>query len=305
MDFKKRPLNQSLIKRFLYRGDERELLCPYRIYSEDIVKTHKYQTESMLKGSYFETLCIERGANSVVTIDLTRKRLTKKQIIENTKLIAQGLPILKGDKTLDQERIDRQAVIFAELCDKYQITVTHGNTQVRIFIPWHKNKDVMLSMEFDIFPTAIITKDGLRLAIIDIKLTTDVNSSFGEFCWGKPEFMDITQALMYLYGVKNLADNIELNPHMKDLLTRPAINLIANNQIDFFYWVFGYKKLDNKLIKVAWDQTREQELHEAINKTVSLIEYYESMGWPTKPNYKLCKDCPVKECIDRQTVQEI
>ena len=305
MNFKERPLNSSLIKRFLYRGDERELLCPYQIYAVDIAKTHHYQTESMLKGSYFETLCLGRGANNQVTDDLPRKKLSKKQIIENHKLVAQEKPPYKGDKTLDQVRIERQAQIFKVLCDKYQVTVTYGNTQVRIIVPWHRNTEVLLSMEFDIFPTAIITKDGLRLAIIDIKLTADVESSFGEYCWGRPEFMDITQALMYLYGVKKLAANIDMNPHMRDLLTRPAINLIEHNQIDFFYWVFSYKKIDNKLIKVAWDQTREQELHETINKAVSLIDYYEAMGWPTKPHYSLCKTCPVLECIHRQTIQEI
>lgn len=305
MNFKERPLNSSLIKKFLYRGEERELICPFRILREDILKTDRYQSDSMTKGSYFETLCLGRGANDSITNDLPRKRLTKKQEIENQKRAAQGLEPLKGDKTLDQVRIDNQAVIFHELTDKYQVTVTNRNTQVKLIIPWHKDPEVLISSEMDIFPTAIMTNDGLRLAIIDLKLTADINTTFGEFCWGSPEYMDITQALLYLYCVRNLIDHIDLNPHMRDLLTKPAINIISQDLLHFYYWVFGYKKIQNKLIRVTSDATRAVELYEAINKTLSLIEYYEALDWPAKPNYKLCNTCPIKDCTSRQLIQEI
>ena len=305
MDFKTRPLNQSLIKKFVYRGDERELLCPYNIYSIDIQGKYKFQTESMLKGSYFETLCLTKGAGGKITNDLPRKKLIKKQEIENIKRIAQGLEPLPGNKTEDHLRIDEQAKRFYHLADKYQITVSEGNTQVRIVIPWHKDENIHLSMEFDIFPTAIMTNSGLKLAVIDLKLTTDVNSTYGEFCWGSPEYMDITQALMYTYGIKQVINHVEMNPHLRDILSKPAVNLINNGGLEFFYWVFSYKKLEDKLIKVVWDSTRESELHETINKAISMIEYYEGLGWPTKPDYRLCKNCPILECPEKQHIQTI
>lgn len=306
MDFTKLPISQSLIKKFLYKGDERELICPYRIYATSIAKTHSEETLSTLKGHYFETLCLGGKACCGAVTDLPRKKQSKKIIIENHKREIEGLPPIPGDKTLDQVRIEKQAEIFKQLCDKYQVTVTPGNTQVPITIPWSEDEEnVLLRMELDIFPTAIITSSGLGLAVIDLKLTANIESTFGEYCWGAPQYLDTIQSIFYLNGVKNLAKHINLNPNLKYLLTRPAVNLIENNQITFYYWVFGYKKIANKLIKVRWDATREKELNESINKTISIIEYYEALGWPVKPNYTLCKNCPVVECIHKVTIEEI
>ena len=307
MDFKQRPLNQSLISRFLSKGEETQLICPKRTYCIDIAKTHHYRTESMLKGAFFETLCIGRGAGGRITDDLPRKHLVKARELENLKRKESGLPEIKGEKTMDQIRIEQQAMKFKILSAKYQITVLENNTQVKIMVPWHKNPEIMLGCEFDIFPTAIITNEGLKMAVIDLKLTADVNTTFGEYCWGAPEFLDLIQAYTYHYCARKVIDNVHLNPHMVELLTKPAVDLIRKNGLEFYYWVFNYKKdvLEDKLIKVVWDEQKEQEFHEAVRKTISLIEYWEQLEWPTRPNYKLCKECTVWECKDRQTIQQI
>jgi len=307
MDFKKHPLTQSLISRFLYKGEERELFCPSKTYHIDMIRSHHYRTASMLNGSYFETLCIGSGAGGRITDDLPRKRLVKARELENMKRKESGLPEVKGDKTMDQLRIEQQAQRFKVLSSKYQITVTPENTQVRITVPWHKNPEIWLSCEFDIFPTAIITNEGLKLAIIDLKLTADVNASFGEYCWGAPEFMDLIQAYMYHYCARQVINHVDTNPNMVELLTKPAVTLIQQNQLEFYYWVFNYKKenLEDKLIKVVWDATKEQEFHEAIRKCVSLIEFYEAQQYPAKPNYKLCKECTVFSCSSKTNVQQV
>lgn len=307
MDFKKHPLTQSLISRFLYKGEERELFCPSKTYHIDMIHSHHYRTASMLNGSYFETLCIGSGAGGRKTEDLPRKRLVKARELENIKRKESGLPEIKGEKTMDQIRIEQQAQRFKLLAAKYQISVLDENVQVRVTVPWHKNPEVYLSGEFDIFPTAIITNEGLKLAIIDLKLTADINASFGEYCWGAPEYMDLIQAYMYHYIARQVLKHIDKNPHITNVLTKPAVNLIQQNQLEFYYWVFNYKKetLEDKLVKVVWDATKEQELHEAIRKVVSLIEYYEQLQWPTKPNFRLCKECTVFDCPSRTNVQTI
>lgn len=307
MDFKKYPLTQSLISRFLYKGEERELFCPSKTYHIDMIHSHHYRTASMLNGSYFETLCIGSGAGGRKTEDLPRKRLVKARELENIKRKESGLPEIKGEKTMDQIRIEQQAQRFKLLAAKYQISVLDENVQVRITVPWHKNPEVYLSGEFDIFPTAIITNEGLKLAIIDLKLTADINTNFGEYCWGAPEYMDLIQAYMYHYIARQVLNHIDKNPHITNILTKPAVNLIQQNQLEFYYWVFNYKKetLEDKLVKVVWDATKEQELHEAIRKVVSLIEYYEQLQWPTKPNFRLCKECTVFDCPSRTNVQTI
>lgn len=308
MDFKKHPLTQSLVSRFLYKGEERETFCPSKTYHIDMIHSHHYRTASMLNGSFFETLCIGSGTGGRVTDDLPRKRLVKARELENIKRKETGLPEVKGDKTMDQIRIEQQVQRFKLLSAKYQVTVEpKGNTQVRIIVPWHKNPEIYLSCEFDIFPTAIITNEGLKLAIIDLKLTADINVTFGEYCWGAPEFMDLIQAYMYHYCARQVINHVDTNPNMVELLTKPAVNLIQQNQLEFYYWVFNYKKeeLQDKLVKVVWDATKEQEFHEAIRKTVSLIEFYETQSWPTKPQYKLCKECTVFDCPARTNVQSV
>ena len=316
MDFKKTPLSQSLITKFFRKGEVRVNVCPKNLYHLHIIKTHQYTTESMRNGHFFETLCIGRGSGGQKQNDLPRKKLLKAKELENIKRASLKLPLLLGDKTADQQRIEQQAQRFKILCSKYQITPLEGNTQTRIVIPWHKNPDIHLKMEFDIFPTAIMTDErikdsltdtGLRIAIIDIKLTADLNSTYGEFQWGSPEYMDHTQGHMYHYGARQIVKHIDMNPHMINILTRNVIDLISVNNLNFYYWVFNYKKeqLEDKLIKVDWNPNVEHELHELINKTVNLIEENEALGWPVNPIYQICRECPVFECQSRQTVQSV
>ena len=314
MDFKKYPLTQSLISRFLYKGEERELFCPSKTYHIDMIHSHHYRTASMLNGSYFETLCIGSGAGGRITDDLPRKRLVKARELENIKRKETGLPEVKGEKTMDQIRIEQQAQRFKILCGKYQISAFEGNTQIKVKVPWHKNPDVLLSAEFDIFPSGIMTNEklfpedtGMRVAIIDLKLSADIDSKFGEYCWGSAEYLDIIQAMTYHYVARESIKHLDLNPHLLDLLTKPVVNNIKENRLQFYYWVFNYKKntLDDRLIKIEWDLKREQELHEAIRKVVSLIEFYEAQSWPTKPQYKLCKECTVFECKDKTSIQNV
>jgi len=311
MDFKQRPLNQSLIGRFLFKGEERVRICPKKIYCVDIIKSHDHTTDSMLKGSYFETLCLGKGAGGKTITDLERKKLTKKQVEINELRTINGDPPLKGEKTMDQLRIEEQAIRFKQLANKYQIVLNEYNVQVPITIPWEKNKDILIRGELDIFPTTMYTKNEgsneytLNPAIVDLKLTANLESTFGEWCWGAMEEMDLIQGFTYNYLVRRLPDHVDLNPHVVDLMTKPLINLINHNKINFYYWVFSYKKLDDKIIQVKWDAMKQEEFHQVINKAISVIEYWEELGWPTKPEYSVCKYCPVTECIDRETIQTV
>lgn len=307
MNFNKHPLHQSLISRFLYHGDERENICPRQIYNQSIIKKYPYVSEPMVKGMFFETLALGSASGNRIIDDLPRKALSKKQQTENEKRKELKQAPIKGEKRVDQVRIETQAARFKRLCAKYQVTVFENNTQVPIIIPWHKNKDVLLAMELDIFPTAIMTEEGLKMAIIDLKLTAKLDSTFGEYSWGSPQYMDHIQAKMYHYGVRQIINNVERNEHLKDILTKPVMNLILNNKIKFYYWVFEYKKeeMRDKLIEYEWDSEKEAELHESIRKTINLIEYYEQQEWPAAPDYSLCKECTVLNCDKKQTIQTI
>jgi hypothetical protein len=268
-------------------------------------------SDPMLYGKYFETKCLGRSSGYDVN-DLPRKALTKKIIAENAVRKKEKKPLLQGEKYLDHIRVDDQILRFHALIKQYKIIVTNNNVQVPIVTVWDQDPDVLLKAELDIFPTTIILPDEedsnipkMWAAIIDLKLTADVNATYGEFSYGSPQFLDLIQAKMYHYVVRNI--NKQLNPHLDGLITKTVQSLIDKNAIQFLLWIFNYKKdkLEDKFIRVAWDPTKEAELHESIRKTVSSLEKGEHEGWPTNPVFHLCKSCPWKECPDRVKIQTI
>jgi hypothetical protein len=275
MNFEKYPISQSLIKKFLHNGSDREF-CARKIGMVDIFHHYEIeQTDPMIKGKFFETLCIGRSRGGETILDLPRKKLNKIQETENRVLLKNGKPPKKGEKTADQIRIEEQVQRFKALCTKYQVIVLEENTQVQLAVHWEKNTDVILSMEMDIFPTPLLLDNELNAAIIDLKLTADIHSTYGEYCYGDIHNLDLIQGKMYHYGARQL--DKELNPHVDNIMTESLQNLIKDNKLLFVLWVFNYKKatLEDKFIKIHWDKSKEAELHESIRKTVALIEMYD------------------------------
>jgi len=304
MNFHDFPINQSIIKEFFHNGEEREY-CFKRIYLTKIIrKVRSEPTDPMIKGKYFETKCLGKSSGYNIN-DLPRKKLTKKDLAENAVRATEKKPLLLGEKFIDHIRIDDQIGRFRALCDKYRIIITKENVQVELKTIWEHDPDVMLKAELDVFPTTILIEDELEAAIIDLKLTADIHSVYGEYCYGKPEYLDLIQAKMYHYIVRNI--NTKLNPHVGPLITSSVKSLIEQDRILFLLWVFNYKgtELDDKFIQVKWDKNKEAELHESIRKTVGVIEMGERTGWPTNPVYSLCKSCPVKACPDRNKIQTV
>lgn len=311
MNFKEFPINQSIIRKFLHNGEEREY-CFSRIYLTKIIRKYKETpSEPMLYGKYFETICLGKSSGYDVR-DLPRKKLTKKIIAENAVRKVEKKPLLQGEKYLDHIRVDDQIIRFKSLVKQYKMIITDSNVQVPILIEWGQDPNVYLSAELDIFPTTILLPDEeegnvpkMFAAIIDLKLTADINATYGEYCYGNPQYLDLTQGKMYHYVVRNINKN--LNPGLSGLITDTVQSLIDKNAIKFLLWVFNYKKdtLEDKFIQVKWDANKEAELHESIRKTVSSLEAGEKLDWPTNPIFHLCKSCPVKDCKDRVKIQTV
>jgi len=283
--------------RLLIRKGEEIPHCPLQFMEVKIFRNFEFpESLSMLKGSYFETLCLGKGAGGKRISDLPRKALTDKRIRE---MIASGIPEsdILGEKTIDQERIEQQAMRFPMRVDELKMVVHEQNTQVPVLK--HLWGDVYLSGELDIWPTTMMTPEGLRWVVVDLKLTGDVNSQWGDFCWGTPEHMDHTQGHIYLELIENI--DLDLNPHLKPLYASlPKVFEKANKgDFEFYYWVWGYKKeplhLQEKCnIRVRYGPTERAELKESIRKYVAIVEHYLSMDEiPTNPSYELCKNCPV------------
>ena len=305
MNYHEFPINQSIIRKFLHNGEERDY-CFQRIYLTKISgKIKEEPSEPMMHGKYFESQCLGKSAQGDKLNDLPRKKLTKKQIAENAVRKERSEKALRGDKYLHHIRIDEQIVRFRTLLNKYKIMVNKSNVQIPIVTVWDQDPDVLIKAELDIFPTTVMLDDQLDAAIIDLKLTADIHNDWGEFCYGKPEYLDLIQAKMYHYIVRNI--NSKLNPHIDSLLTDSVKNLIASDNILFLLWIFNYKKdvLEDKFIKIKWDEKKEQELHESIRKTIAILDHGEASSWPTNPQYPLCKNCPWLDCPDKAQVQTI
>lgn len=304
MNFIEFPINQSLIRTFLYNGEEREY-CYRKIYLTKIAKTIKSEkTIPMLSGSYFETQCLGKSSGKPIN-DLPRKKLTKKIIAENTVRKLKGEKLLKGGKYLDHLRIDDQIYRFKTLIRKHQIIISDLNVQVPIYTRWDKDEDIMLKAELDIFPTTILINGELNAAIIDLKLTADIHSEYGEYCYGKPEYLDLIQAKMYHYVIRNI--DPKLNPNLSELISGSIQNLINDNRVQFLLWIFNYKKtvLEDKFIQVKWDGNKQAELNESIRKTIGILNMGEQQEWPTNPSYDLCKKCPYTSCPDKLQIQSV
>lgn len=306
MDFTKFPINQSLIRKYLHNGEER-VFCHRNIYLTSIKRSIRGEaTMPMLYGKYFESKALGQTAKGEKPVlDLPRKKLTKAIKAENAVREAEGKPLILGEKFKDHERVDDQVNRFKALVNAKRIIVTDANVQVPIKVRWEKDPDVMLQGELDIFPTTILVADELKAAIIDLKLTANIHSTFGEYCYGSPEYLDLIQAKMYHYLVRRA--DINLNPHLDQLITSSVKKLIEQNNVLFMLWIFNYKGdvLEDKFINVKWDGGKQAELHESIRKTIALIEDGEAQDWPTNPVYSLCKNCPWKECPDRDQIQTV
>jgi len=311
MDFHRYPISQSLIRKFLYKGNEIEG-CPKKIYHTEIFRDFPTELEGpRLDGMYFESGVIGTSASGLNVIDLPRKKLTKLQIAQNEKAIREGkkppnIPI----KKIGQIRLDHQMKIFEQLAFKYQLSIfPKTNTQVHIMKLWESDNRIMLSMTLDIFPTYVLGfKDGedkIYWSIVDLKVTGNIHNTFGPYCYGDAEHLDKIQGRMYHYGVRDI--DYKLNPELVNLLQPGCVRAIEENRIRFLMWVFDYKKeeLENKFVEVKWGHSEKAELFESIRKTVSIIEDHEMQGWPTKPEYSFCNKCPLVHCPDKTVVEVI
>jgi len=297
-------LNQSSIKNIIKNGNE-IIFCPYKFLVSNIIKTYPMPTSlAMLYGKYFESQAIggvAHGGDIVTENDLPRKKVTKKAKKLNPKAI--------GDFYIAKHRIDAQVKVFKEKAKKYGVIYTPENTQVVVYKRWEKNTNIILRGEFDLFPTIIKYKGALRLAAIDLKLTQDVTNDYGNFCWGDFPSMDHTQAKHYLYLAKDIDFelNDKLNPgnNLRILFTDKVKEMINNDFMIFFYWIFDYKPesadifepypIDepHKMTKMDWF-----DYHETIRKSVAILTDMHEKGYPKRPLTELCdkSSCHVTSC---------
>jgi hypothetical protein len=303
--YKFKEISQSLVKVILSNKPDMELdlnfpmvkeYCPLQIFYKYIAKTYPEDpTEQMYKGLYFETKVLGSSAKGM-RYDKAPKNKT-----------SLGIP-------LDYERINRQVENAHKTFFNNFITISNMNTQVpmKIFLP---KFDIIVTMELDIFPTPILHGDDIKLSIVDLKLTKDITSTYGAFCWARPEYMDHIQADLYSYFVrhiyekdKRMEDCKRRCPHFNyDYIFQPNIvKKIRSEGIMFHYAVFGYTESEKRDItlesqkKILYREPtieREQEMIKRLVYAIEILKEEERKGWKAKPSFDNCKTCKLRNGI--------
>lgn len=147
-------LTQSSIKDF-------KDCCPRRWYDVWVAGNKFASNDDMLRGQYFETLCLGKAADGSQVTDLRR--------------------LANGDKSADHLRIEKQAVRFTELFDPQHRDYL-GNPiatkQLELRHGIYKG-----TLDFTTAP-----------AIWDLKLTKDLDGY-----WATPSTIDMLQPVFYTY----------------------------------------------------------------------------------------------------------
>ena len=313
-------LSFSLIDQLYRRGNEIPR-CPMSIASQYILHTHhRVPTEPMIKGSFFETLCLGATARQEIIIDLPRKQLTKKQVQHNIIAAVENKPIIVGEKTIDQIRIEEQAKRFDMQCRERGITIVKGfNTQVQIFKRLPQYPNWVLRGTIDMFPVPImLNKEHIMTGVKgnvflgDLKLTADLlKRTYRGTIWADGKTAEWFQLVYYAWLLKDIDYilNDKMNPgnKLREIVSDFHKQLIRDNNLLLYYWIFEYKtaSLGNKLLEISYDILKEKEMLETVRKSISDLELMESMGYPTEPQYLLCKECPVHNCPVRDETERI
>jgi len=182
-------VSQSLITKLLFQSNERSDICPKQLYETYLAgNCDSEPSKAMLQGSYFETKCIGSGAYGAVS-DLPRHKRT-------------------GEKTEIHLRIDESVELFKEVAAEIGLTHNGRNVQIEMERPYldHQFSDLKVYLRgiADIISPVSYRNIHLDMAVIDLKLAKDVNSTYSDSKrpwlyrpYGDMSKVDKTQAYLY------------------------------------------------------------------------------------------------------------
>ena len=275
-------LSYSLISKMFSYGNEMDF-CPRYLY-EVVMCRNVIEPPSlpMLKGLFAETLMIGGTAHGAL-YDLPRKTVPLKAIQE---AIKQGLnpDDVKGEKTIDQIRIEEQAALFPSKCRQYGVSIFKEgeakNVQVPVQSLWTSsghipNCKIWVQATVDIISGFVYQTQKFDSACLDLKMTKDRD--------GQGEKEQRGEWSKFNYGDPANLDHLQ--PNLTTLITG----------LPFFYWVWDYRK-DNpgeKIIPHFTTRIEFAELNEIIRKSALNVAEMDRDNYPTRPHPRPCKKCPM------------
>lgn len=270
-------ISPSLISKFIVNGNQVEY-CAYQIYKTYMTGDYSFESTKVMKhGIYFETKILGKNVRG----EEVEPELTK-----------------SGKPTAEQQRIDEQVQMALEVLTKRNVTISNDNVQVK-----GRKQLIMPELDFNVFLTQtadlispFLYRDTMyEQAVIDLKLSGNLNSTWGDYAWGSFEYMDKTQAYVASY-VHNL-------PFFYVVFDYPATGM--SHRIFKVNTLEEHRGLshDNPLYNEV--ATRHLEMKEAARKSATIIDYHNEIGWATNPNPTLCTTCPLSDICEDSSKYEV
>lgn len=244
-------LNQTVIKQLKEFNLAEPNFCPAQIrylsFSEELQSLPP--SEAMRKGIVFEThaLGLKPRANG-----------------------ESDIPLLKnGTVPVAYTRIMEQVNKFKSIATHFGMFPSQIQETIRV----DYSEDVELFGTVDFVSPIHIMETSYPKAIIDLKLTGNIENPFGPFSWATPEKMDHTQAFMYTY----------------------LYEMKYGERLPFFYMVFDYStKKGHKIVHKKVEDCDIDMLHESIDQAQKKLRFFQENEWMEIPEPKRCEFCPLR-----------
>ncbi len=286
-------LHSTLIKAVTNKDGTEKHFCPKQIFHYFIARDYqRVRSQYMMWGTFAEELILGHSAyddNDEVTTP-PRHKITGRPLVNEVRIREQMMRV--------------QNHVFPS---KGISCIPEVNTQIKVY----KDFDgYPVRVIYDIFPTGIIYVDPdtgekrYSVTILDLKMTEDIHNTFGDFCWGTPEYMDHLQADLYTWAIEDIDfDYNDLhNPgnNLRELCNELVMSAIKNKEIKFHYAVVGYKKepLEEQIMfkerlrsESPGNNLRRKELLERMRKAVSILDDIQMEGYPFNPSFSNCANC--------------
>ena len=268
-DLKELTLSSSLYGKLYFKNELRSNLCPKKFWAGYLMGARQESsTDAMIKGTYFETKAIGGGRTGNVD-DLVRLK--------------------DGSRSMDQMRIDEQVNMFQMVVQSYGMNIDNVQVHKEMPIEIERFPDIKfkLSVTGDMITPVNIKGYSYPLIVTDLKLTKDRTSEFSEYCWGKPEYMDFFQIILYstVFNIPGAYLVFDYKPENRGHIFLPVATMA----------MFPDGKPKDHALQGGYEtaKLRAQDLQIGLKNTAYTILKWHAEGYPTEPSYDACDKCPL------------
>ena len=281
-------VTSTLIGNIIYKNNILDY-CPKKLYETYLTANNNNPpTESMQKGLYFESLLLGKGRTGSL-FELPRLR--------------------NGNKSIDQIRIEEQVNMAEMVFKMYGIEIFKKgkscNVQIEssMAIEYKEYPDIDFSLSggMDIISPISVPKTNYNYdaAVIDIKLTMSRFNEHGKYCWALPQYMDLTQGVLYstLTGIPFfylVFDYKEKRGNGHLLLPVATMAMFPN----------GYSSVEEEQYYNVAKQ-RQSDLRVNIKTVIEQVIMMHAEGYPERPSYSNCDMCPISKLYPGGTCEYV